>query len=345
MDAPFPIPFRVSVLIPTRNRPASLQRLLHSLAEQPWPLHEVLIVDASDAPLEERALLEAWPSLPLRVLRSAPSVCAQRNAGVAAAGGTHVFLCDDDMEVPPDYLPALAAWLRRFPCTGAVTGMVAEPDENGTFRTDMPVLRPLALLWNTVFQLTVWADVEGTRLPWPLASLLRYWYRRRGNTRTLAGWPLVTQVRAPVFRTALYGLGAALIRRSWLLDSPYDETLGPHGIGDNYGVALGFPGTHPLVVLREAAILHHRDADNRLPAHWSHVLRILAMARFRTRRGQFPAWKALWLLWSISGNALRFALRGNGTMLRASLVAARRVLFPAGNDTILRNETPFRKGS
>jgi glycosyltransferase involved in cell wall biosynthesis len=336
-----PDPLRISVVVATRNRSACLHRLLASLETQEQPLHEVLVVDASDRAADGDALRVRHPRLPIRVLAAPPSVCAQRNAGITAATGTHVFLCDDDMEVTPRYLPTLAAHLVRYPDTGALTGLISEPDERGMYASDFHVLPLRTLLWNTVFQLTVWADVSRTPMPSLLRRPLLAWYARRDNTFTLAGWPLVTEVSEPVIRCAVFGLGASLIARSWLRDAPYDEALGPHGIGDNYGVALGFPGDRPVVVLRNATILHHKVPGNRLPASSAHVLRILAMRRFRKQHGLYTPWAAAWLLWSLLGNGIRFLLRGNMAMLHATLATAGMLLFSPDDEEILRSERPF----
>jgi hypothetical protein len=43
------------------------------------------------------------------------------------------------------------------------------------------------------------------------------------------------------------------VRRQWLIRSPFDEVLDPHGIGDNYGVAFGFPSK--IHVLNSAWVL------------------------------------------------------------------------------------------
>ena len=115
----------ISAVIPTRDRPEDLARLLASLRAQTSPLQEIIIVDAGDG--SRTAELErVFGDLPLKVLRSSPSVCRQRNLGIRNAGSEFVFLCDDDMEVPPDYLAAIAGFLKANPGRPIVSGMVAE---------------------------------------------------------------------------------------------------------------------------------------------------------------------------------------------------------------------------
>src|SRR5262245_33544632 len=199
----------ISVVIPTRNRPASLARTVAALRAQTCAPREVIIVDASDSPVEPAVVGLVPLSFPVVWLRTPPGVCHQRNVGIQQAGGTHVLLCDDDIEPPADYLQKLLAFLEANPRAGAASGLVCEPDGTGTFvgAATAPSFRHL--LFAFLFQHSVWADVESASarvLAWPLA-LLKRWYRGRGNTWSRAGWPLFTQLRGPVVRAATYALG------------------------------------------------------------------------------------------------------------------------------------------
>src|SRR5262245_62085864 len=105
----------ISVVIPTRNRPASLARTVAALRAQTCAPREVIIVDASDSPVEPAVAGHQplpFPPLPFPIvwLRTPRGVCHQRNVGIQQAGGTHVLLCDDDMEPPADYLQKLLAF-------------------------------------------------------------------------------------------------------------------------------------------------------------------------------------------------------------------------------------------
>ncbi|HSS37819.1 MAG TPA: hypothetical protein VLT58_03520, partial [Polyangia bacterium] len=122
------------------------------------------------------------------------------------------------------------------------------------------------------------------------------------------------------FRTPIYGLGASLVRREWLLQSPFDERLDRRGYGDNYGVAIGFPaeGIH---VVTSASVRHHKEPADRPPAAVAYSARILALDLFlRTERGR--AWaNRRRLAWSVVGNTLLHAATRNREMCWASLAA------------------------
>lgn len=319
----------ISAVIPTRNRPESLRRTLVSLAAQAHPLKEVLIIDAGDRPLDAGALRREFPALNIIHLTAEPSVCRQRNTGIREASSPYIFLCDDDIELPREYVAALAAYLQAQPQAGAVSGLVAETAPQGQLAFQFPLPSFGQLLWNFLFQLTVWGEVSRVSAPagaaWFL-RLIRKFYAARGNTFTLAGWPLLSRFDSPAFHTAVYGLGAGIIRRDWLLQSLYDEILDPHGIGDNYGVALGFPGKTPITVLTGAVALHHKSGENRLPGALAYFRRLLALHYFMVKSPRFSRINRLFLGWSLVGNLLSQLLRGETSLARATLAALKYIL-------------------
>ncbi len=314
----------LSVVIPTRNRAVSLARLLTSLSQQPYPLKEVIVVDASDDPPGEERLRQEFPELPLRHRRAAPSVCRQRNLGIRAATAPFVFLCDDDIEVTPSYLPEIMDYWHRHPEAGAVTGLVLQRNESGEWAYRFPPKKFRQLLITFILQTSVWGDLDQipvtalNRLP---LRLLKRFYRRRGNTFSLAGFPLVTDFSAPVLTASVYGLGASVMRREWLLEHPYEERLDPYGIGDNYGIAIAFPQEQPVHVLREIFVYHHQAAENRLPPEVVYFRRMAALRYFMRQSNRFGIFHRVMLRWSLAGNAVWQFLHGRIALAGASLRA------------------------
>jgi glycosyltransferase involved in cell wall biosynthesis len=320
----------ISVVIPTRNREESLFRTLEALTRQTHAPLEVLVVDSGDRPLDADRLESFRSFFELIYLRSAPSVCRQRNIGIAAAGGSHVFLCDDDIEPEPRYLESIARYIADTEAE-AVAGLCMEKTADGAWAYQFPPASSWSLLYSFLFQTGVWYDVgkvPSPRLAGALFRRVRSFYRRRGNTFSLAGWPLVTDFGGDTFRTSVYGLGAAVVRRDWLLRSPYSEKLSPHGIGDNYGVALGFEGACPIVVLKDVRVLHHKSQVNRVAGDQAYYQRVRAMAHFMRGSGRFTSRNRLFLLWSLLGNGLWSAGRGR---LRAAALNARLICEIAMN--------------
>ncbi len=315
----------VTVVIPTRNRPASLHRLLKALHKQTMPANEIIVADASDDPLNKSDLKAAFPQLPLQVFHTEPSVCRQRNLAIREATSKFIFLCDDDIEPPVHYIETLLGYLAEHPEAGAVTGEVVEVTGEELKRFHLPVVSSGRLLYGFIFQQTQWVDLPGikrkTSLGW-LFSMLERFYRRRGNTITLAGWPLISKPAVDgVLRTTIYGIGASIIRRDWLLAAPYDELLDPHGIGDNYGVAINFPQKEAIHVLEGIDALHYKEQINRRPYPTIYFRRVLALHYFMHRYPRFSWVNRLSLAWSLIGNLLGKQPDSASSLRRATLKA------------------------
>jgi glycosyltransferase involved in cell wall biosynthesis len=317
----------VSVVVPTRNRRNRLLALLGNLERSTHPIVDVVVVDSSDEPLAETDCAR-FPGLRLEyVATKVRSVCAQRNAGIRRAQGSWVFLCDDDMEVPSNYLARIADHVLAHPEAGAVSGLVLE-EQGGRWRSEHPVTSRLGLLWRYVFQLGVWGPIE---VRGPIVDLIAERYRRRGNHISCAGWPVLVDFSGEYFRTPLYTLGASVVRKHWLLGSPYDERLDPHGLGDNYGVAIGFPreGIHILTGL---AVLHHKEQSNRLHDDEAYARRLLALHYFIKSRAELTYTSEGAFIWSLFGQVAFHAMTGNRRFTRAAWATLR---------TVLRGKNPY----
>lgn len=325
----------ISVVIPTFNRPDLVRSVLNSIANQTLRPAQIIIVDASDDKRPLSAIAAEFPLLTIETLDSIPSVCIQRNLGIRKARSPWIFLCDDDIQLPPDYLQCLSEYLTRHPECGVVSGQLLQM-EGGVWVDSYPPKNFFDLLWRFIFQLSVWGDISQIKVPamWTrIGRAIKSFYQKRGNNLSLAGWPLITSYGGDVFRTKIYSLGANLVRREWLLNSPYDEVLDRSGIGDNFGVALGFGGDCPIHVVRATHAYHHRSGQNRLASSLSYYRRILALDYFLRlkRRGSFR-W---WLAWSLIGNLLMYARKKDMAKIRATWKAFKAVLL---------NRNPYMQG-
>lgn len=324
---------KISVVIPTCNRRQRLLSLLDDLSRSIHPLLEVIVVDSSDEALGA-ADFGPFPELRVRYLTSRRSVCVQRNLGIQQAKGDWIFLCDDDLEVPPDYVAKLADHAAHHETAGAISGLVLER-EHGHWISQRDVTSARSLVWRYMFHLGVWGEIH---LHGPFVDRVANYYRRRGNHITRAGWPVITDFSAPFFRAPIYGLGASLVRRTWLLDSPYDERLDPHGFGDNYGVALGFP-SEGIHIVTGAVVHHHKEGSNRLPDATAYTRRTLALHYFiRTRPELAARSSAAALVWSLAGQAAFHLLKGNRQMTCA--VVATLATIARGNNPYLETDAP-----
>jgi GT2 family glycosyltransferase len=120
-----PVP-AISVVVPTRDRPAALARCLASLAQQDVSpdAFEILVVDDGSSP---PVTVDAAATTPvcLRVVRQEHAgPAAARNRGVQHARGTFVAFTDDDCVADRAWLRTLMAALTANPDAG-VGGHVA----------------------------------------------------------------------------------------------------------------------------------------------------------------------------------------------------------------------------
>jgi glycosyltransferase involved in cell wall biosynthesis len=330
---------QISVVIPTRNRPERVRNALAALARQTLPAAEVIVVDASDAGVyDAKGLANEFRTLPVTVLSSAPSVCIQRNKGIEAARSDWVFQCDDDIELPEDHFQKLADHVAKHPACSAVAGKWRQL-ESGVWVDQYPPRRFFTALYGFVFQLSVWGPIDGVetnRLTRPLLAWMTQWYRKRGNRESLAGWPLITQWHRPSFTVRFCSLGAVLLRREYLLSTPYDPVLDPGGIGDNYGVALGLP--NGVDIIDSTYILHHREQVNRVDRKVAYYRRILALHYFVRARFTNATITTLWLCWSIVGLSLAQLGRLDVTMLRFSAKALFKIVAGRNPYVIAKSE-------
>ncbi|SEW44815.1 Glycosyl transferase family 2 [Chitinophaga sp. YR573] len=310
----------ISVVIPTYNRKKSLVALLNNLHNSTHPVEEVIIVDAGN----EQLTNADYPGLNIQHLSSIPSVCVQRNMGIRAARSEWIFLCDDDIEVPADYLQKISTYIQEHGEAGAVSGQVLQ-QENGKWMATYPVYSAKQLIIRYVFGLSIWGEIRCTSDNLLIKRIKRY-YARKGNHIARSGWPVITDFSGDNCTVPVFGLGASVIRKSWLEYSPYDETLDKNGIGDNYGVSIGFPGTG-IHILNNAFVYHHQERMNRLKHPLQYYRRVLALDYFIRTKKELKNVRRISFAWSLFGNSLVFLFSGNWLMVDAAKKAFFQVVF------------------
>ncbi|HET9825580.1 MAG TPA: glycosyltransferase [Chitinophagaceae bacterium] len=303
----------VSVVIPTCNRRKNLFALLNDIQGSSYPIKEIIIVDSSDQKLKADDL-SSFTTFPIRYIDSEKSVCAQRNKGIAAATTPWVFVCDDDIEVPVDYLVKIGAHIDQHPDAVAVSGLVLQLEKNNWVAT-YPIRSTRQLLWNYIFQLSIWGPISCPNNF--LTRGIKKYYQQKGNHISKSGWPAITNFNGDYFTTPVYGLGASVIKSEWLRKFPYPEMLDSHGIGDNYGLAINFP-PEAIHVLNNACVFHHQDSQNRLERSAQYFRRVMALDFFMKTNENLKHTKKRFLIWSLLGNLFSFILKGDVAMVKVT---------------------------
>ena len=306
---------QISVVIPTVDRKMRLLSLLASLDRSTHPIHEVIIVDSGNDRLVPNEY-SAIKKFPIYYISSDKSVCIQRNVGIQNAASDWIFLCDDDIEIGSDYLHKLVLHICSNPGAGAVSGLWMQK-ERGEWTAKYPERSALQLIWKFVFQLSIWGEISCTSNNFLLKKIKKYYSKKR-NHISRAGWPVITNFDGNFFTTPLYSLGASVVKKQWLLQSPFDEVLDRHGIGDNYGVIAGFP-EKIVHVVNSAPIYHQHEMDNRLQKPLQYYRRAMALDYFIKTKKQLKKIKKRWLLWSLMGNLIQFIASGKKIMIRAAV--------------------------
>ena len=125
---------QVTVIIPTKDRPACLERAVALVLGQTVLPSQIVIVDQS-ATEESRVRVEALfagasPTVPhparLCYIHepTIPGAAVARNRGMAAADGSVWLFLDDDMEPERDFIEQLLAVYGRWPSIGGVSGII-----------------------------------------------------------------------------------------------------------------------------------------------------------------------------------------------------------------------------
>jgi glycosyltransferase involved in cell wall biosynthesis len=162
----------VSVIIPTRNRPALLLAALHSVLRQTRPVDQIIVVDdGTDAREWPQAIEELSPLI--EVIHRSPSegVAAARNHGLGRARGNYLLFLDDDDLIDPRFVEQGLAVLGANPQAGGVffryRTVVLTVPHDGEIPAEAPALPwRLAIAENPVPRTTLEQN--------PVTAFLRY---------------------------------------------------------------------------------------------------------------------------------------------------------------------------
>ena len=119
----------ISLIIPTKRRPAPLAAALECAARALPPEGEVIIVDCDSERSAEHVVSELrsrYPQVTARYLSTAPGASLQRNVGIDAACGEVLVFMDDDCTFEPGLFEALMTAYRDPSVVGA-TGRIDGP--------------------------------------------------------------------------------------------------------------------------------------------------------------------------------------------------------------------------
>ena len=286
------MPFSNSLafVVPTRNRPSDLRRMLKSVAEQSVVPDEIILVDGGDPGQTIADVPAEFPSLKIRYIRIyPPGLSKQRNAGMDAVseGITLAGYIDDDIVFEPGSIEAmLAFWEKAGPELGGTSFNIVNNDRRRIF-----LIQRLFLLSG---------DNRGQFL-------------KSGFEVPL--WP----VKETIWTQWLCG-GATIWRRDITKEIPYDEWFEGTGYLEDVDFSSRVSQRYRLAIVGEARLLHLsypiRKERNYLFGTWQSVNRMYFVKKH-------PEFSLALCYWALVGQILFHTLLGLGTRDTGFLMRAR----------------------
>jgi glycosyltransferase involved in cell wall biosynthesis len=140
--------FQLSMIVPTKDRPEKLHRLLSSLLEQTRRPEEIIIVDGGRIPVSE--ICREFEDLNIKYIRSVPpSSSRQRNKGVeiVAPQTSHVGFLDDDSVLEKDAISKMLEFWATAPSNtaGAAFNMLNYRQTDASFLKALPLFHKLGI--------------------------------------------------------------------------------------------------------------------------------------------------------------------------------------------------------
>ncbi len=122
---------KFSIIIPTRNRRKSLQKLLFAIGEQTYDEHfEIIVNDQSD----EKTTFQPPAKGEFRYLPDDKRGSSQsRNNAIRKARGDYLVLLDDDADIKPSCLADLDRVIDLYPDHACLCGLIRNIEDNKPF--------------------------------------------------------------------------------------------------------------------------------------------------------------------------------------------------------------------
>lgn len=123
----------MAYVVPTKDHPEDLAKMLQSLCDQTDMPDQVVVVDGSDPPVKR--VVDCYPQLPITYVREfPPSLARQRNAGMRAVLNTIDIAgyLDDDVVLEPGATAAMRAfWAAAGDDVGGASfTVINQPDQS-----------------------------------------------------------------------------------------------------------------------------------------------------------------------------------------------------------------------
>jgi len=243
---------KIAFVVPTKDRPDDLRRMLKSVQVQSVHPEHLIIVDGSTVPMEN--LSEEFPDLNIEQVRVyPPSLSRQRNAGMERIGVsiTLAGYLDDDLVLEDGALEAMLSFWEQ-----------ASPNVGGAVFNIIDVRRPYGTWLKSLFLMDSW---------------------RRGAILRSGYHTMICPVSETTHVQWLFG-GATVWRREVIDNFSYDEWFGGTGFLEDVDYSYRVGRTYKLVAVAHARVQHlsppvKRD-KNFLLGQWQVINRLYFVRKY-----------------------------------------------------------------
>ncbi len=314
----------VSIVIPTRNRLASLTRTLLSISKQTYTPKEIIIVDSSDNLLQINEINLKF-NCNIQVIPSTPSVCLQRNIGIKKSFSDYILLCDDDIEISKNYIEELMLFFNKNPSEVIASGLIYEKLGND-WSYCSPKNSTMGLLFAYLFSFSLNFKLKKEHYPnnFIVQKIIDI-YLKKGNHISKSGWPCTINYSGETFKTPIYGLGVSMIKSENLKNVLYDTVFYTHGIGDNYDLAIGL--NNDINVIKASKAYHHKEEINRINKDKAYYYRTGALHYILLKYKQFDYKNLFLFAWSLAGNSILFLKKREFKKIYYNIIIIFRIIF------------------
>lgn len=286
---------RLSVILPTHDRPDCLRRAVDALFAQTRPPDELIIVDDGTSPLPKdlTGRLGRAGFTCRYERRELPSLPASCNRGMELATGDILVFTEDDVVLPDDHLARIEELyaLDRREQVAAIGGVAVEPGPRSLGRRIVEALERAVPMYTWAPRVCAGRYV---RLPGALrGSLLPARWAPGG----------VLSLRRAVARGAPPRKKVAGCPRGMR----FDESFGGYAQAEDTDFACRLTRAHPLFVAPELRVVHDRAAGGR--PDWGERGRTYAahMLQIARRSVEPGAGTSLLLAWHLVGLVALYA--------------------------------------
>ena len=234
---------KISIVIPTKNRPDDVVRCINSISNQTLEPYEIVIVDASDSN-ELKEIQSNFSKLNINYIHTEkPGLTIQRNIGIRECKGDIIVFSDDDMIWDINYLKEILYVFNQYEGykIGGVTGNI---------------------IWISQKEKLSFSNIFLNKL---IKNLKIFFLLPRSGNGFFqsSGHPtIITDEKEQIKRCEfLYG-GTMTFRKDVIKKFMFDEHLTGYGLGEDDDIAYRVSRSHQNYFAPKALIVHNNISQS-----------------------------------------------------------------------------------